>query len=279
MEKGYAVLLLLLLFLGVDATVQLEIGSLGEYVVIEAMSLSRNASSPPRIEAVIACTAVDLNMDPGDMCDTPGFSKKSVYPNGDASFGASLWKQSRVLMHGRTVRDGWPLVYLQVTTRIGDEVTRRVIRVPREIRSSAYQVESGHAVKLGVLGPVTNPPAGTHNDSKVRVLGLSLVGVFLAAFAVMAAIKGRLRRKIGHKVGPPRYDGRHYQLLLLGGDSPKNDKKSFTVRVGEVLTGVPGESGTQRRERLKREQIQADETWGVQAGVLAPPLVRPGDKK
>ena len=264
----------LLAVLALASAFNVEVDSMGEYVVVETVELSRNVSeSPPAIRSVVACTAVDLSMDAGDLCDTPGFSKKRVYPGGDTEFEAKLWKESRLLMRGRTVKADWPLVYLQVTAEKHGKVSRQVVRLPRKVRMAAQQVETGRASELGVLGPVTSSPEGAHKELGAKALVGSVLGVLAAAFLVLAATKGRFRRAI-RKAVVPRYDGKHYQLVLNQPATPPARKKPLKVRVAELVTGDI-QTTEQWLEKERRQQQESDRSWGVDKGLLAPPPKAP----
>jgi hypothetical protein len=257
------------------AAFSVEVDSMGEYVVVETVELSRNVSvAPPAIRSVVACTAVDLSMDAGDLCDTPGFSKKRVYPDGDAEFEASLWKKSRLLMRGRVVKDNWPLVYLQVTVEKQGKMSHQVVRVPRKVRKAAEEIEAGRAGDLRVLGPVTHAPAGKHSETGVKGLVASLLAVMAVAFLVLAAIKGKFRRAIRKAVVVPRYDGRHYQLVLNQPTTPPRAKKPLKVRFAELVTGE-AQTAEEWQESARRAQQAKDRSWGVDKGLLAPPPTAP----
>lgn len=270
-------LLLLTAATGLSASdFQLDVSNVGEYVVVEVSS-RENAAPQPRIISAVACTAVDLNVHDGALCNTEGFKRIQVLPAPEDVdvFSGKLWKDNRLLLRARTVKDDWPLLYLELTLGTAETnlTTRMLTRVSRDVRERAALIEKGQVSQLGVLGPVTSDDGKAHVENRYQVLALSFVGVFLAGLMMLGIIRGRLKlrwRQWRQRDAKVTYDGRHYQLLLLG-ESPGKEAARTSMSLKEIITGEKPESASQRETREKREQLERDRKWGSSRGLIAPP--------
>ena len=159
-------------------------------------------------------------------------------------------------MRARKVRSDWPLVYVEVTTSDG---ATSAVRIPRDVRRQAYDVEHGRATTLDILRPASRQDVGGsgHNGRSWmnwHTMALSLLGVFLAAFFVYAATRGHLRRWRQKTRRRYRNDGRHYQLTV-------------GARASKLFLGVDPEPPMTQTQREQAE----DRAWGIEEGVLEKP--------
>lgn len=220
-------MLALTLFMTV-ASALIHVDTRGQYVVL-------TASTP--IKKAVACTAIDLNMDSDQMCATPGFVRKELFPRDAGDFGGVLYGDRRIMFHGRTVVDSWPLVYVQL-----DE---DVVRVPLETRERALAAEKGRASQLDVIQPV----APNHSSSSSSTVAW-VVPVTVAAFLAAVILCWRARRR-----GRKSFAMGDYHV---------------TTAMHQLVTGERPENSRQRQARLRREQYARDREWGVRQGEVAP---------